>query len=46
MQGIMKYIADNPEAGKALMRENKSYVFFRETGRRGPIGSLGVPVGA
>ena len=46
MQGIMKYIADNPEAGKALMRENKSYVFFREIGAAGPIGSLGVPVKA
>jgi membrane-bound lytic murein transglycosylase A len=46
MQGIMKYIADQPEAGKALMRENKSYVFFREIGAAGPIGSLGVPVKA
>ena len=46
MQGIMKYIAENPEAGKALMRENKSYVFFREIGTAGPIGSLGVPVKA
>ena len=46
MQGIMQYIRDNPEAGKALMRENKSYVFFREIGSDGPIGSLGVPVRA
>lgn len=46
MQGIMQYIADNPEAGKALMRENKSYVFFREIGEAGPIGSLGVAVKA
>ena len=46
MQGIMQYIADQPDAGKALMRENKSYVFFREIGSAGPIGSLGVPVKA
>ncbi len=46
MQGILKYIADQPEAGKALMRENKSYVFFKETGIDGPFGSLGVAVRA
>jgi len=46
MQGILKYIADQPEAGKALMRENKSYVFFKETGVDGPFGSLGVAVRA
>lgn len=46
MQGIMAYIHDNPEAGRALMRENRSYVFFRETGPRGPLGALGVPVKA
>jgi membrane-bound lytic murein transglycosylase A len=46
MQGILKYIADQPEAGKALMRENKSYVFFKETGVDGPFGSLGVAVHA
>ncbi|MBX9643575.1 MAG: murein transglycosylase A [Novosphingobium sp.] len=46
MQGILEYIADQPEAGKALMRENKSYVFFKETGVDGPFGSLGVAVRA
>lgn len=46
MQGIMKYIHDQPEAGKALMRENKSYVFFKVSGPDGPYGSLGVPVRA
>ena len=38
--------AENPEAGKALMLENKSYVFFRESGKDGPFGSLGVAVRA
>ncbi|MFO1255607.1 MAG: murein transglycosylase A [Sphingomonadaceae bacterium] len=46
MQGILQYIKDQPEAGKALMRENRSYVFFRETGVDGPFGSLGVAVRA
>ncbi|WP_370178549.1 murein transglycosylase A [Alteriqipengyuania sp.] len=44
MQGIMQYIRENPEAGKALMRENESWVFFRELNTSGPLGSLGVPV--
>lgn len=44
MQGIMQYVRDNPEAGSALMRENKSFVFFRELTGEGPLGALGVPV--
>ncbi|MFM5954463.1 MAG: murein transglycosylase A [Novosphingobium sp.] len=46
MQGIMQYIREHPDDGKALMRENKSYVFFREIGPDGPLGALGVPVRA
>ncbi|MGB3754635.1 MAG: murein transglycosylase A [Parerythrobacter sp.] len=44
MQGIMAYIRENPEAGQALMRENASWVFFRELTGDGPLGSLGIPV--
>ena len=44
MQGIMAYIRDNPEEGRALMRENKSWVFFKELTGDGPLGALGVPV--
>lgn len=44
MQGIMAYIRQNPAAGRALMRENRSWVFFREVKGDGPIGALGVPV--
>ena len=44
MQGIMQYIRDNPEAGKALMRQNQSYVFFKLGGGDGPYGALSVPV--
>ncbi len=44
MQGIMQYVREHPEDGKALMRENKSFVFFRELTGDGPLGALGVPV--
>lgn len=44
MQGIMQFVRENPEAGDALMRENKSFVFFRELTGEGPLGALGVPV--
>ncbi|MFY8047774.1 MAG: murein transglycosylase A [Erythrobacter sp.] len=44
MQGIMAYIRENPEEGRALMRENKSWVFFTELKGDGPLGALGVPV--
>ena len=29
MQRIREWIGANPDAGRALMRENRSYVFFR-----------------
>jgi membrane-bound lytic murein transglycosylase A len=44
MQGIMAYIRENPAEGRALMRENKSWVFFAELKGDGPLGALGVPV--
>lgn len=44
MQGILRYIRENPEQGRALMRQNRSYVFFREITGEGPVGALGVPV--
>lgn len=46
MQGIMQYIRENPEAGKALMQENQSWIFFNELTGDGPLGALGVPVRA
>ncbi len=46
MQGIMQYVRENPEAGASLMRENKSWVFFRESTGDGPLGALGIPVRA
>ena len=44
MAGIVSWIAANPAEGRALMRENASYVFFRELTGPGPLGALGVPV--
>lgn len=44
MQGIMQYIRENPEEGRALMQLNESWVFFRELTGDGPLGALEVPV--
>jgi membrane-bound lytic murein transglycosylase A len=46
MQGIMAYIREHPAEGDALMRENKSWVFFKELTGDGPLGALSVPVRA
>jgi membrane-bound lytic murein transglycosylase A len=44
MQGIVAWLRAHPEDGRAIMRENKSYIFFRELTGPGPLGALGVPV--
>ncbi|KPP94328.1 murein transglycosylase A [Erythrobacter sp. HL-111] len=44
MQGIMAYLRENPDEGRALMRLNESWIFFRELNGDGPLGALGVPV--
>src|SRR5690606_4062515 len=44
MQGIVQYLRDHPEEGRAIMRENESWVFFRELTGDGPLGALEVPV--
>ncbi len=44
MQGIVEWLRSHPEEGKAIMRENKSWIFFRESTGAGPLGALGVPV--
>nr|WP_106639664.1 murein transglycosylase A [Allosphingosinicella vermicomposti] len=44
MQAITDWLRANPEQGRALMRENKSYVFFRELTGPGPLGAMGVAV--
>jgi membrane-bound lytic murein transglycosylase A len=44
MQGIIAWLRANPEAGRAIMNENKSYIFFQELTGPGPLGALGKPV--
>jgi membrane-bound lytic murein transglycosylase A len=44
MQGIVRYLREHPVEGRALMRENQSWVFFRELTGDGPLGALEVPV--
>lgn len=44
MQGIMAWLRANPEKGRALMRENRSYVFFQILTGPGPLGAMGYPV--
>ena len=44
MQTIKDWIRANPDEGRALMRENLSYVFFKELTGPGPLGALSVPV--
>ncbi|HWT13834.1 MAG TPA: MltA domain-containing protein, partial [Allosphingosinicella sp.] len=44
MQAIVAWLRAHPEEGQALMRENKSYIFFTELTGPGPLGSLGRPV--
>lgn len=46
MQGILAYIREHPEEGRALMRLNRSYVFFREITGEGPVGALAIPIRA
>ncbi len=46
MQGLVQYLRDFPAEGRALMRESKSWIFFRELTGEGPLGALGVPVRA
>ncbi|MBA3677991.1 MAG: MltA domain-containing protein [Sphingosinicella sp.] len=44
MQHIVAWLRANPEEGRAIMRENKSYIFFKELTGPGPLGALGLPV--
>jgi len=43
MQAIKDWMRANPEQGRALMRENLSYIFFKELSGP-PLGSLGLPI--
>ena len=44
MESIKAWIRANPDQGRALMRENLSYIFFKVLNGPGPLGALNVPV--
>nr|WP_245196534.1 murein transglycosylase A [Sphingomonas jejuensis] len=44
MAEIVGWLRADPARGRALMRENASFVFFRELTGPGPIGAMGVAV--
>lgn len=50
MDAIRAYISDHPEEGRELMRQNRSYVFFRIAGDLkaddGAVGAQGLPLAA
>ena len=43
MQAIVAWLHEHPVEGQAIMRENRSFVFFRELDGP-PVGALGYPV--
>ncbi|WP_419798349.1 MAG: murein transglycosylase A [Terasakiella sp.] len=42
MQAIRSWLAAYPDKGQELMRENSSFIFFRELKDDGPVGAQGV----
>ena len=44
MEGIVTWLHTHPDAGRALMRENRSYVFFKPLTGPGALGALGQPL--
>jgi membrane-bound lytic murein transglycosylase A len=43
MQHIVAWLRAHPEEGRAIMRENGSYIFFQELTGPGPLGSSAFP---
>ena len=44
MRAITAWMRAQPDGGRALMRENLSYIFFKELTGPGPLGALNLPV--
>jgi membrane-bound lytic murein transglycosylase A len=44
MSDIVAWLRAHPDEGRALMRENLSYIFFKELTGPGPLGALNVAV--
>jgi membrane-bound lytic murein transglycosylase A len=46
-EGLEAWLKAHPQEGRALMRENRSFIFFRETAldeSDGPMGAAGIPL--
>ncbi len=50
LERLLGWLSENPEPARALMRRNRSYIFFREATelkeQDGPIGGAGIPLTA
>ena len=50
LERLMGWLKDHPERARALMRRNRSYIFFREATEldpaEGPVGGAGIPLTA
>jgi membrane-bound lytic murein transglycosylase A len=46
MDAIVAWMRAQPDGGESLMRENLSYIFFKELTGPGPLGALNVAVAA
>lgn len=46
MQTIRRWLEEHPDQAASVMRENRSFIFFRPVEGEGPIGSEGVPLTA
>jgi len=44
MQSIKDWIRANPDQGRELMRENLSYIFFKQIPGSSPLGALNAPL--
>lgn len=44
MQGIVGWLRDHPDQADGVMRQNRSFVFFKELTGAGPLGAMGAPV--
>jgi membrane-bound lytic murein transglycosylase A len=44
MQGIVAWLRAHPDQADGVMRQNRSFVFFKVLTGSGPLGALGVPV--
>lgn len=42
MQGIIAWARSNPDLARSVMRENRSYIFFKPLTGEGPLGALNV----